>query len=380
MKKRIDYYLLGVVGVLLILGILVLAGVSTSFSQEKFGTTSYFLIHQLLIGVLPGLILGFITYKVHLTFFKKYSGALILAAIISMLAVFIPGVGIISGGAPRWMNLGFATFQPSELLKLSFIIYFSAWLVNPAKREKFIKDKSQIGKSLMDRVKNELRGLIPFIMVLSVIIILLLFQSDMSTLVVFMAVAIVMYWIANTPYWHTLLIILLSSGVGALFIKFFPYRIRRISVWLDSTLEPMGMGYQIKQIMIAIGSGGIFGLGLGESVQKFGYIPQTMADSIFAIYAEELGFIGCLFLIFLYIFLFWRGYLIFKRSKDNFSKFLAIGISFWLCFQGFFNIGAMIGLLPLTGIPLPFISYGGSHLIVELAAIGLLLNVSKNTK
>ncbi len=380
MKKRIDYYLLGVIAVLVILGILVLAGVTASFSQEKFGTTSYFLIHQLLVGVLPGLILGFIALKVPLDFFRKYSGLLILGAIVAMLAVFIPGVGIISGGAPRWMNLGFATFQPSELLKLSFIIYFSAWLVNPAKRERFIKDKSQIGKSLMDRVKNELKGLIPFIMVLSVIIVLLLFQSDMSTLVVFMAVAIVMYWIANTPYWHTLLIILLGSGVGALFIKLFPYRIRRVAVWLDSNLDPMGIGYQIKQIMIAIGSGGIFGLGLGESVQKFGYIPQTMADSIFAIYAEELGFVGCLFLIFLYIFLFWRGYLIFKNSKDNFHKFLAIGISFWLCFQGFFNMGAMVGLLPLTGIPLPFISYGGSHLIVELAAIGLLLNVSKNTK
>lgn len=377
MKKRIDYYLLGVVGILLLLGILILSGVSASFSQEKFGNTSYFLTHQILIGIIPGLILGFVAFKLPLSFFKKYSGHLILGAIVAMLAVFIPGVGIVSGGAPRWMNLGFATFQPSELLKLSFVIYFSAWLVNPARREKFIKDKSQIGKSLKDRIKNELMGLVPFAMVLGVIMLLLLFQSDMSTLVVFMAVAIVMYWVANTPFWHTFLIVLTSIGVGTLFIKFFPYRIKRVAVWLDSTLDPMGMGYQIKQIMIAIGSGGIFGLGLGESVQKFGFIPQTMADSIFAIYAEELGFVGCFLLICLYIFLFWRGFRIFKRSKDSFSKFLAIGISFWLCFQAFFNVGAMIGLLPLTGIPLPFISYGGSHLIVELTAIGLLLNVSK---
>jgi len=374
---KLDYYIIGSVGVLLTLGILTLAGVSAGFSQERFGTTTYYLFHQILLGILPGLILGYIAFRLPLSFFKKYSGYLMLFSIALMLSVFIPGFGIISGGAPRWLNLGFGTFQPSELLKLSFVIYFAAWLVNPAKREKFIKDTKQIGKSLVHRLKNKLMGLLPFAMVLVIIVFLLLFQSDMSTLVVFLAIAVVMYWTANTPLWHTATIIAICISGIFLMIKFAPYRARRLLIFLNPNLDPMGMGYQLKQIMIAIGSGGIFGLGLGESVQKFGFIPQTMADSIFAIYAEELGFIGAFALIFLYAFLFWRGFILFKLSRDSFSKFLAIGITFWLCFQAFFNISAMTGILPLTGIPLPFISYGGSHIISELIAIGLLLNVSR---
>ena len=374
---KMDYWLLGVVGVLLITGVLILASVSASFSQEKFGNTTYFLFHQLIFGLLPGLIAGFIIFKLKLETIKKASTYLIGLAILLMLAVFIPGLGIVAGGAPRWMNLGIITLQPSELLKFAFIIYFSAWLVNPAKRERFIKDPRQIGKSLWHRVKNEFLGLVPFLIILGFVFFLLLFQSDMSTLMVLSGIAVVMYWVANTPFWHSLIIIFLSGGVGWVFIRLFPYRINRIAVWLDSNLDPMGIGYQVKQITIAIGSGGIFGLGLGASVQKFGFIPQTMADSIFAIFAEELGFVGSFVLIFLYVFLFWRGYLIFKKSKDNFSKFLAMGISFWFCFQAFFNIGAMIGILPLTGIPLPLVSYGGSHMLAELAAVGLLLNISK---
>lgn len=375
--KRFDYPLAIAVTALLILGILILSSISVSFSQEKFNNTTYFLFHQLLIGIIPGLILAFIVFKIKLETIKKFSTYLIGLAILLTLAVFIPGLGIISGGAPRWLNLGFATFQPAELLKLSFIIYLSAWLVNPAKREKFIKDPKRIGKSLYRRIKNELMGLVPFLMVLGVIIILLVFQNDMSTLMMIIGTAVIMYFVANTPFWHTIIVLLLCSGGAWMFIKLFPFRMKRILVFLNPNIDPMGMGYQIKQILIAVGSGGILGLGLGESVQKFGFIPQTMADSIFAIYAEELGFLGALLLIGLYLFVFYRGFLIFKRSKDSFSKFLAIGISFWICAQGFFNIGAMIGLLPLTGIPLPFISYGGSHVIAELVGVGILLNISK---
>jgi len=375
-KTQIDYWILSVVGILLILGILVLAGVSANFSQERFGNTTYFLFHQILFGIGPGLLLGFIAFRLPLEFFKKISGYLMLFAIFLMLLVFVPVLGIISGGASRWINLGFGTFQPSEFLKLAFIIYFAAWLINPAKREKFIKDRNQIGKSLKDRLKNEAMGLLPFGLVLAIIVFLLLTQSDMSTLIVFLAVAVVMYWSANTPLWHTGAIITICLFAIFLMVKFAPYRIKRLLVFLNPNLDPMGMGYQLKQIMIAIGSGGIFGLGLGESVQKFGFIPQTMADSIFAIYAEELGFIGTSFLVILYGLILWRGFIIFRSSKDSFIRFLAVGISFWICFQAFFNISAMTGILPLTGIPLPFISYGGSHIMMELAAIGLLLNVS----
>ena len=155
---------------------------------------------------------------------------------------------------------------------------------------------------------------------------------------------------------------------------------KRILVFLDPKIDPMGMGYQINQILIAIGSGGLTGLGLGMSSQRFGFIPQTMADSIFAIFAEETGFIGCLVLVSLFILLFWRGLRIAKRSQDKFSKLVAIGISSWICIQAFVNIAAMVSILPLTGIPLPFISYGGSHLVGEIIAIGILLNISKSRK
>lgn len=375
--KKFDYPLAIAATALLVLGILILSSISVSFSQEKFNNTTYFLFHQLSRGIIPGLIIAFIAFKINLGVLKKLSTYLIGIAILFMLAVFIPGLGIISGGAPRWINLGFTTFQPSELLKLSFIIYLSAWLVDPARRERFIKDPKRIGKSIYHRIKNELMGLVPFLMVLGVVILLLVFQNDMSTLMMIIGTALVMYFVANTPYWHSVIVLLLCSGGALLFIRLFPFRVKRILVFLNPNMDPMGMGYQIKQILIAVGSGGILGLGLGESVQKFGFIPQTMADSIFAIYAEELGFLGALLLIGLYLFLFYRGFLIFRRSKDSFSKFLAIGISFWITAQGFFNIGAMIGLLPLTGIPLPFISYGGSHIIAELAGIGILLNISK---
>ncbi len=373
---KLGYCLLGITITLLVVGVLFLAGVSANFSQENFGHTTYFFFHQITRGILPGLILGFIAFKLKLEAIKKYSIFLIGAAIFLMLIVFIPGLGISSGGASRWLNLGFGTFQPSELLKLSFIVYLAAWLSNPDLKKRFIINHKKV-KNFKERAKKEFLGLLPFLIILTIVFALLMLQSDMSTLVVIGAIAIMMYWIANTPLWHNLTIVLAGSGLLWLFIKLFPYRINRIAVWLDSNFDPMGLGYQVKQITIAIGSGGLWGVGLGSSVQKFGFIPQTMADSIFAIFAEETGFIGSLFLVLLYLSFFIIGFLIFRSAKDDFSKFMVLGLSFWICFQAFFNIGAMIGLLPLTGIPLPFISYGGSHIIFELIAVGLLLNVSK---
>ena len=162
-------------------------------------------------------------------------------------------------------------------------------------------------------------------------------------------------------------------------MKIAPYRAARLLVFLNPETDPMGMGYQLKQALIAVGSGGIFGLGLGMSVQKFGFLPQSMADSIFAIFSEETGFIGSLILIFLFLIFFWRGFKIAKKSMDQFSKLAALGISCWIILQALINIGSMIGIIPLTGVPLPFLSYGGSALVTELIGVGILLNISKNT-
>jgi len=361
-----DYILAIVVAILVILGILVLASVSATFSQEKFGRTTYYLFHQMIYGLALGIVLGFIAFKIKLSILKKWAWLFILINLIFMVLVFIPGLGIVAGGAPRWMNLGFVSFQPSEFLKLTFIFYLSAWLASRTKKKSFKKTKKELKFTL-----------IPFLIIIGIITILLTKQSDVSTLGIIILVAALMYFSASTPLWHSILIILISLGGFLALVKIAPYRMMRFRIFLGSVKDPMGMGYQIKQALIAIGSGGILGLGLGMSSQQFGFIPQTMSDSIFAIFAEETGFIGSLILIFLFLVLFWRGFRISKRSSDKFSQLFAIGISSWICIQAFINIGAMIGILPLTGIPLPFISYGGSHMVAELIGVGILLNISK---
>jgi len=368
-KQKFDYILAIAVAILVILGILVLASVSATFSQEKFGRTTYYLFHQMICGLAIGIILGFVAFKIKLSTLKKWAWLFILINLIFMALVFIPRLGIIAGGAPRWMNLGFVSFQPSEFLKLTFIFYLSAWLANRTKKKSFKKTKKELKFTL-----------IPFLVIIGIIAILLTKQSDVSTLGMIILIAALMYFSANTPLWHSVLIILISSAGFLVLVKIAPYRIMRLRVLLGSIKDPMGTGYQIEQSLIAIGSGGILGLGLGTSIQRFRFIPQTMSDSIFAIFAEETGFVGSLVLIFLFLVLLWRGFRISKRSPDKFSQLFAIGISSWICIQAFINIGAMIGILPLTGIPLPFISYGGSHMVAELIGIGILLNISKSSK
>jgi len=206
---------------------------------------------------------------------------------------------------------------------------------------------------------------------------LLIFQPDISTLVIILAVAGLMYFLAATPLWHSLLIMLIGSGGLLALIKLASYRMKRWTVFLNPEADPLGIGYQMKQVLIAVGSGGISGLGLGMSRQKFGFLPKPMSDTIFAIFSEETGFIGSIILILLFLIFLWRGFKISKNSQDRFSKLAAFGISCWIVLQTFVSLGSMVGILPLAGIPLPFISYGGSALISELAGAGLLLNISK---
>jgi len=362
MLKHFDYHLLISVVVLLILGIVVLASVSGIYSQENFGKTTYYFFHQLIFGLIPGIIGGFVAFRMPLTFFKKWSWLFVLINLFLMVLVFIPGIGIVSGGAPRWLNLRFVSFQPSEFLKISFIIYLSAWLMNRVKEKKHSS------------------SLVPFLFIIGFIVLLLTCQSDASTMGIIFLIGGLMYFSANTPFWHNILIFGMGMGIVMLLIKFAPYRLERILVFLKPDTDPMGLGYQLKQALITIGSGGIFGLGLGASQQRFGFLPQTMSDSIFAIFSEETGFVGAFILILIFLIFLWRGLRIAKSVDDNFSQFFAIGFTCWICFQSFINIGSMLGLLPLTGIPLPFISYGGSHLIAELTGVGILLNISKSIK
>jgi len=362
-RKHPDYVLLTAIGSLLALGILILSSVSASFSFEKSGDTYYFLKHQLIFGLLPGLALGYLAFRINLSALKKWSPVLLLFTFLLMIAVFLPAVGSKLEGASRWLNLGFFSFQPSELLKLSFILYVASWLTSQT------ENKSQVDFNKTFRA---------FLAILTVIVILLFLQSNLSTLIVIAVVGVTMYLSLHTPLKHIPLIFALGAGALVLLIKIAPYRMNRFLVFLNPDLDPMGIGYQLKQSLIAVGSGGIAGVGLGMSAQKLGYLPQTISDSIFAVFAEETGFLGSLFLVSAFLFLAWRGFKIAKEVPDKFLKLTALGITSWIIVQSFVNIGAMIGIVPLTGIPLPFISYGGSALAIELAATGILLNISKN--
>lgn len=368
-----DYILLGAVAGLIILGIIILASVSASISKEKFGNTYYFLNHQLLFGLLPGIILAFIIFRLPIILLKKWSVALLLINLILMGMVFLPYIGFSAGGATRWLKLGSFTFQPSEFLKLTFLLYLALWLANRIPQ----KNKSSIRE--IKESKEFSQTFIVFLVILGIISLLLILQPDISTLCIIIFSATLMYFVAGTPLWHVFLMFLLGIAGLISLIKIAPYRANRILVFFNPDIDPMGMAYQIKQALIAVGSGGILGLGLGMSAQKYGFLPQSMSDSIFAVFSEEAGFLGAFILISLFLVFLWRGFKIARDSQDKFSQLLAVGITSWIIVQAFANISSMIGILPLSGIPLPFVSYGGSALAIELAGVGLLLNISKNT-
>ncbi len=366
-KANPDYILMGITGLLIVFGIIILASTATSIPPDKFGSNYYFLNHQIIFGLIPGLLLGLFLLKLRLSLLKKIAPVLLIVNIILMMLVFVPKIGMKSGGTARWISLGFLSFQPSEFLKITFILYLASWLESRKKHA-----------YLSEREKEFKESLIAFSIIIGLITALLALQSDISTLIVIVSTGILMYFFAETPIWHIVLIGIMGIVILLFLIQQAPYRMQRILVFLNPEKDPMGLGYQIKQSLIAVGSGGLFGIGLGMSQQKFGLLPHPASDSVFAILAEETGFVGSTVLIFLFLLFLWEGYKIGRESHSLFSKLTALGITSWIILQAFINIGAMIGILPLTGIPLPFISYGGSALLAELAGIGILLNISKH--
>jgi cell division protein FtsW len=359
-QQKPDIPLLVFVFLWILLGFLILLGVSLTVSLKFYNNSWHFFIHQMLFGYLPGGLLFVIAYKINLAWLKKICLPVLLATLTFITLALMPKIGILLGGAKRWITLGPITFQPSEFLKLAFIIYLAAWL---DKNRKVSKDTFQV--------------FIPFLVILGIICALFIAQPDISTLGTIIAVTLIIYFTAGTPICHTIALLLIGAGGLAILIKSAPYRLGRLLVFLRPDLHPLGIGYQIKQSLIAVGSGGILGAGLGLSVQKAGFLPQPMTDSIFAIFAEEAGFVGTIFFVLLILVFAWRGFKIAKKCSDDFLRLTMIGITSWFVIQSFINIGAIIGILPLTGIPLPFVSYGSSHLIIELIAVGILLNISK---
>jgi len=375
-KLGVDPVLLGTIVLLVFLGILILASVSASFSLQTFGTTYYFLNHQILFGLLPGLLLGIAAFFfVSPERIKKWSFALLLANILLLMLVFLPGIGS-SEGAHRWIYIGSLSFQPSELLKLTFILYLASLL---AARVTKHSESSKKKEGVIHRLFEGKEVLFPFVVITGIISFLLLLQPDMSTLGVIGLTGFFMYFAAGTPLWHTPFMIFSGLGLFYLLIKIVPYRFSRIQVFLDPLFDPLGQGYQIKQALIGIGSGGLTGVGLGLSFQKFGFLPEPISDSIFAVVAEEMGFIGAVFLVVLFLLFLWRSFALARRIENSFAKIATVGIASWITLQALINMGGITGLFPLTGIPLPFISYGGSALVVELIAMGILLKLTSKS-
>ena len=368
-SKKPDFILLVTAGLIILLGFIIFTSVSmariasTTESLEELNLP-YFLFRQFAMGVLPGILIGFLLYKLPLEVLKKWAPVILVLNLILVAMVFIPGLGMTSRGATRWISLGGVSFQPSEFLKLTFILYLASWL---SSRQDISSDK---------RVFSE--TFIAFGAVCGVISGLILLQPDLSTLIVIISTGFAMYFTYRTPLTH-----IFAMGVGGLsalvlFIATSSYRMQRVRDLLNAGTDLEGLSFQAQQALIAIGSGGLFGLGFGVGHQKYGFLPFAMSDSIFAAYAEEAGFIGSVLLIALFLVFAWRGVKIAKRNKDSFFSLIAVGISFWIFFQAFIHIGSMAGILPITGIPLPFISHGRAHFIAELAGLGVLLNISKS--
>jgi len=359
--KKTDYLFALMVILLSLFGIIMIASSSMVISLERFGTNYHYASRQI-ISFAVGIVALLITYNIDYRFWKKNAFWLFLITVLLLFLVFVPGIGHQFGGAQRWIGFGSVIFQPSEIIKLSFIIYLAAWL-----------DKKG------ENIKNFLFGFLPFIILIAFIGFLIIKQPDLGTMLVIILTAALMVFVSGANLWHLSIGAAALAIIVAILIKAAPYRIQRLLVFLNPALDNQGAAYHINQALLAIGTGGLWGLGFGQSRQKYLYLPQAHTDSIFAIIAEELGFIRVGLVLLVFFFLGFRGYKIAKNAPDNFSRLLAIGITSWILIQAFINIASMLNLLPMTGVPLPFISFGGSALIVLLAATGIMLNIAKHS-
>ena len=362
-QKPFDRYFFWIV--LLIAGIGLFSFISASLGILARSETKFYgvLFSQIVFGFIGGFLVLWICTRISYTFWRKYSFYFFLGSLLLTLAVFIPGLGFAHGGARRWIDVGPVSFQPAEVLKIAFVIYFSAWLAWTRKQQEDIKFR-----------------ILPLFVMLAVVAGALLRQPDTKSLILIIAAACGMLFTSGVSWKKIGVIIAIGiTAVGVLaFVR--PYVMDRIKTFLDPAHDPRGASYQLQQSLIAIGSGGISGRGLGQSVQKFNYLPEPQGDSIFAVIGEEFGFIGTLTLLVLYVFFAIRGYKIALRAPDTFARYLVVGLITLLFAQSFLNIASLVGLFPLTGVPLVFISQGGTALMFALAAVGIILNISRYEK
>lgn len=349
---------------LTLFGLVMLTSASGPLGYQKFGDSLYFLKRQLLNGFLPGMILFGIMCFIDYRKLRRLALPALVVTIILLVLVFIPGLGINTGGSSRWVHLGPINFQPSEFVKVTFLLYVAAWLTARSGGEARTIEK----------------GLAPFLPILGLVMFLLVVQPNTGSMIVIAGASLLTYFLAGAPLVWFLGLGAAGLATVALLVKLTPYRAARFMTFLHPELDPQGIGYHINQAFLAIGTGGWLGLGYGHSRQKYLYLPEVAGDSIFAIMAEELGFIVMIFFIAALAILVWKCFSAAKRSADEFGAFLAAGIGGWIALQSFLNIGSMIGLVPMTGVTLPFVSYGGSAFLALSMGCGIVGSISRGSR
>ena len=354
-----DYFLLCITGMLVLVGVFMVASASPIVAESRFGEAYFFLKNQL-VGVLTGSIALIIAWHIKYIYWKKFALLMLIASLLLMALVFVPGIGVELKGAARWIQLGPVTIQPAEFTKLAFIIYIAAWL--EAKKKE---------------IRGFSSGFIPFLVMLGVVSLFFILQPDIGTLGVLVLTSTLLFFVGGGRLLQISLLFLIGLVMLSIVVYLQPYRIDRVLVFFEPADDIQGIGYQLHQSLIAIGSGGFWGKGFGMSKQKFHYLPEPTGDSIFAVFGEEFGFIGNIGLVTLFLMFLWRGVRIARHAPDIFGSYLATGITLLVVVQAFVNMAAISGLIPLTGLPLSFISYGSSALTANLAAVGILLNISK---
>lgn len=361
-KNKPDLILLATIIALLLIGVVMVYSSSYIWAEYKFDDPFHHLKRQLLFAG-AGIVSMFFLMNIPYVTWKKYAKPILIFCFMLLLLVLIPGIGMVRGGAQSWIGVGAFSIQPSEFMKLGLIIFLGALL---SEQQKYITSFK--------------KGFLPCILLIFTAFGLIMLQPDLGTGMVLVLTCMLMIFIAGAKYSHFFGLAAVGLVGFVFLIASAPYRISRITAFLNPWEDPLGDGFQIIQSLYAIGPGGLLGLGLGNSLQKYFYLPEPQTDFIFAVIAEELGFIGGTLVVLLFAVLLWRGIKIALGAPDLFGKFLAIGITGMLAIQAMINISVVIGLIPVTGITLPFLSYGGSSLTLTLCSVGILLNVSAQAK
>lgn len=357
--RNIRVSIAAIVTVLICLGVIMIYSSSGVYAAENLGDRTYFLKRHLIFLTL-GTMVMFLTMAIDYRILQKHSKLLMLTAFLLLVLVLIPGIGSTSYGARRWFKLGPISFQPSEFTKIAIMVYAADFL-----------SRKQL------KITNFVEGFLPLLIIMGSTCLLILKQPDLGSAVLIAAIVFILLFVAGTRIVYLIGLVVAALPALVYLVASEPYRMRRIVAFIDPWQDSQGVGFQLSQSQIALGSGGMFGVGLGQSMQKLFYLPAAHTDFILSIIGEELGLVGTIFTVLLFAVFIWQGARIAKRTNNPFGYYLALGIVSLIGLQAVVNIGVIIGAFPTKGLPLPFISYGGSALIFNMIAVGLLLNISR---